>query len=200
MPDLETRRRNACQKAFQGFRPDFSRCRDKTLARTILELAKDGQTSAQIAAATGKTPKAIQKFFRRYDFPNLHNIEPRRRDEQPMWKGGVKIVKGYAYERRPDHPHGSKHGSYVAVHRLVMEAKIGRYLRPGEVVDHIDGDRLNNDPSNLRLFPTNGAHLRATLTGRKKNFSEEGRRRISEAVSQSNRRRKGMKLRSSRDG
>jgi hypothetical protein len=35
------------------------------------------------------------------------------------------------------------------VHQLVAEAKLGRALRPGEEVDHNDGDTLNNHWENL---------------------------------------------------
>ena len=39
----------------------------------------------------------------------------------------------------------------VLEHRLVMARKIGRKLTKGEFVHHIDGNRSNNDPSNLEL-------------------------------------------------
>lgn len=45
-------------------------------------------------------------------------------------------------------------------HRVVMERKLGRKLRPGEVVHHIDGDKRNNDPDNLMLFPSIAEHSR----------------------------------------
>ena len=35
---------------------------------------------------------------------------------------------------------------YVAEHRLVMEAKLGRYLERHEVVHHIDGDPSEQRP------------------------------------------------------
>lgn len=34
-------------------------------------------------------------------------------------------------------------------HRQVAEAKLGRKLRPNEVVDHADEDKRNNAPGNL---------------------------------------------------
>lgn len=55
-----------------------------------------------------------------------------------------------------------------------MESILGRYLLAEEVVDHIDGNTLNNDPKNLRLFPSNAEHLRVTLKGKVPQWSEEG--------------------------
>lgn len=46
----------------------------------------------------------------------------------------------------------------VCVHRWVMEKKLGRKLRHGEVVHHIDGNKLNNNMSNLMLFPSQKEH------------------------------------------
>jgi hypothetical protein len=43
-------------------------------------------------------------------------------------------------------------------HRTVAEKKLGRKLRPGEVVHHIDRDKTNNHPNNLWVFPNQKAH------------------------------------------
>lgn len=47
------------------------------------------------------------------------------------------------------------------VHRWAAEKKLGRRLRSGEVVHHIDRDKTNNHPSNLYVFPNQAAHDRA---------------------------------------
>jgi hypothetical protein len=44
-------------------------------------------------------------------------------------------------------------------HRVVAEQKLGRKLITGEIVHHIDGDKLNNDPSNLEVL-TAAEHMR----------------------------------------
>ncbi|NRG43322.1 HNH endonuclease [Bacillus sp. CRN 9] len=44
-------------------------------------------------------------------------------------------------------------------HRWVAELMLGRKLKPTEVVHHIDGDKRNNKPSNLMVFPSQSEHL-----------------------------------------
>ncbi len=77
--------------------------------------------------------------------------------ESPRWSGGVRISGGYRYIYMPDHPRnkGRKvHGEYTYIreHRLVMEEALGRILRPGELVHHVNGDKLDNRLENLELW------------------------------------------------
>lgn len=66
------------------------------------------------------------------------------------WKGGVYVAGGYARVKVKEHPAKDKRG-YVLLHRLVMEDYLGRYLKDDEFIHHKDGDKLNNDLSNLEL-------------------------------------------------
>lgn len=50
---------------------------------------------------------------------------------------------------------GSKHE-----HRIVAEAALGRALRPGEVVHHMDENKTNNRTENLAVFPSQSLHAK----------------------------------------
>lgn len=68
-------------------------------------------------------------------------------------------ASGYWLLYRPDHPDADKRGR-IMEHRLVMEEKIGRRLRPEEVVHHMNHVRDDNRPENLMLLPDQAAHGR----------------------------------------
>jgi len=44
-------------------------------------------------------------------------------------------------------------GEWQYEHRRVAEEKVGGQIHKGRVVHHIDGNRQNNDPKNLRVMP-----------------------------------------------
>ncbi len=45
------------------------------------------------------------------------------------------------------------------IHRIVAEKLIGRELKAGEVVHHIDGDKHNAAPANLFVFKSQSDHV-----------------------------------------
>jgi hypothetical protein len=157
----------------------------------VNQMIAQGLTAGDIACQLDVNPETIRKYARN------RNMTIRRQPQDgamhPSWKGGTTLDRsGYVLRRvAKDGPYGyliraiAKRGKagidragYAPVHRIVMHDMIGRPLRCGEVVDHIDGNRKNNDPSNLRLFASNAEHLRHTLVGRVPKWTAEGKARM----------------------
>jgi DNA-directed RNA polymerase subunit RPC12/RpoP len=91
----------------------------------------------------------IRKDGRRADYCS-HKCYAKNRKRRGSYRPSV-IISQYRYILTPDHPYCTKKG-YVAEHRLVAEKIEERYLSSEEVVHHIDNDRLNNSPQNLRVM------------------------------------------------
>lgn len=123
----------------------------------------EGMTQAEVGARIGASVGTVRKLCRIHGVPTP-GPGPRSGERHPGWKGGFVVRKGYLYQHFPEHPFSTKSG-YVLVHRLAMERRIGRHLRPDEVVHHLNRDRMDNRIENLFLFPSNGHHLRHELAG-----------------------------------
>jgi hypothetical protein len=87
----------------------------------------------------------------RYDDPNYLTPELKRRKsnrDAQLKRFDLNDLNGYA-KRNGRHEH-----------RVVAEKMIGRPLKPGEVVHHIDRNKRNNNPSNLMVLPSQRAHIK----------------------------------------
>lgn len=101
------------------------------------------------------------------------------------WHGGRhKSSKGYVLVYTPSHPNAQAEG-YVFEHRLVMEARLGRYLRSDEHIHHINGNRSDNQIKNLEVLNKDVHHARhaSARKGKPVKWSAE---QVAEAVALSN--------------
>ncbi len=120
----------------------------------------------KIAKEIGVTASWVQKWMGKFNIPRRTEDYGKvgRGDKNPRWKGGnYQIKSGYKYVMVDySHPRAtrrSKYSSYIPEQYLVVEKKIGRYLKKGEVVHHKDGDKSNNKLSNLKLFKSSSEHI-----------------------------------------
>lgn len=91
----------------------------------------------------------------------------RRREKHASWKGGRYIdTEGYVMVHVSSESDKQGWTKYQKEHILVMEQHLQRKLKKKEVVHHIDGDKQNNDISNLFLTDPPGhrlSHVSLTL-------------------------------------
>jgi len=89
---------------------------------------------------------------------NLGKFKNRIGVKNPAWKGGIKKDSlGYVYVYKPEHPRAVQ--NYVRRSHLVVEEFIGRYLKPNEIVHHIDFNKSNDNINNLMIFKSNREHI-----------------------------------------
>jgi len=116
-----------------------------------------GMTIVEIATAHGCSPHPVKKALNRLGLRR----EPKPRpgalsgSRNPAWSGGRRQRSdGYIEIWTPT--------GVRLEHQIIMEQQLGRPLVAGEVVHHIDENKTNNDPSNLRLT-TQAEHIKEHL-------------------------------------
>ncbi len=117
------------------------------------------KSMGEIGKEIGVSAAAVRKYFVKFGMERRGNTEfMHDPTKTPNWNGGIHVKStGYVEVYAPDHPRANGR-PYIYQHILVMEKHIGRYLEKDEVVHHIDGNKSNNDISNLRLM-TNREHV-----------------------------------------
>jgi hypothetical protein len=165
---------------------------------TCREIAAVLNSKIPAGAAVGRgeayivaTDKLVQKVLKKTGCQMRPTGAPAHRNGN--WNGGRTVDKhGYILVKAPDHPEAN-HSGYVREHRLVAEKMLGRRLRPGEVVHHINDDPADNRPENLIVFETNGHHLAATLKGKCPKWTPDGLDRIRNGVSKAAARKRDLR-------
>lgn len=75
-----------------------------------------------------------------------------------LWRGGIIRTGPYLFQAAPNHPYARKVAGkkgYVLQHRLVMEKKLGRFLKPFEKVHHRNAIKSDNRIRNLEVVVGN---------------------------------------------
>lgn len=125
----------------------------------IVALIEQGLLQREIAAHFGVDKGTINRWCVRNGVAT-GRTGPRAGQGHPEWRGGRTLDKhGYVLVWVPMHPFAARPSGYVREHRLLAEVLLYRYLRPEEVIDHIDGYPYHNWPENLRVFADNADHL-----------------------------------------
>jgi hypothetical protein len=156
---------------------------DPAKIEQVVRLSTGELSTTQIAAMIGVRSGYVGKVQRRLGLPRLPDGARPGRNNHQFVSGRRIDLDGYVLVTAPsDHPYArqrtNRQTKLMFEHRLVMEEKLGRYLLPSEVVDHIDGLTLHNAPENLRLFESNGGHLAETISGQRKMMSPAGRQKL----------------------
>lgn len=111
-----------------------------------------GETRQQIADAHGVDIKTLHNWYKKLGLKSLHT---KSREKCYNWNGGT-FVNGGGYRmillpsEDPFYSMTNWNG-YIPEHRLVMSRHLSRPLERHETVHHVDGDKLNNEISNLQL-------------------------------------------------
>ena len=128
------------------------------------------KTLEEIGQELGVSRQAVFYYTRKYRIPahKAENVDStcdicgkNFTVTRKRWKKTLKHFCSFACYKvylRNDEYRQRRTGQRIG--RDVMEKKIARKLRDGEVVHHIDGNNDNNDPKNLILFSSHSDHLK----------------------------------------
>jgi len=118
-----------------------------------------------------ETAKKLGVALSRLDTLMMFNdikIKPRTEINNPNWQGGVMFDGKRKLIYYKDHPNPDFLKNYIYEYRLIIERHLGRFLKPDEVVHHINGDVTDNRIKNLQLCKNQSEHCKIHNFGRKK--------------------------------
>lgn len=118
---------------------------------------------SQIAKQFNVGHVTISNWMKKYNISRRNNSDCRKGNLNPCFIGFY-ISRGYKYLYSPElakiHNRKGTKGNYIQEHVKVMYEHLGRPITKLEVIHHKDGNRLNNDISNLTLMSSNSEHTK----------------------------------------
>lgn len=127
----------------------------------VRQLTQDGKTKCSIITCQKNHygQGLCQPHWLRRQKGNLRPDEPvvwpppMHGSKNPRWKGGeIEDGHGRISVFSPGHPNPTNYGTHVYRYRLVMEAHLGRYLEPWEIVHHKNGIKNDDRIENLEVM------------------------------------------------
>lgn len=125
-----------------------------TICGTLITRAQSSMTEKPCCS------KACTKAFTSQNMRGLNvELNPTRMDlptRTKLREARLNTGEGKSYEKT--------FGRHT--HRIVAEEKLGRPLKKGEIVHHIDENRRNNHPDNLEILSSQADHARIHMIER----------------------------------
>jgi hypothetical protein len=128
------------------------------------------KTMDQIGREYGVTRQGVYYYVKKYgiDSDKAENVDfkcdtcgKNSRVNRKRWIRSIKHFCGFeCYKKYLGGKEYNQSRTGQRIGRSVMEKRLGRLLKFGEVVHHIDGNNNNNDVKNLMLFPNNSEHIK----------------------------------------
>jgi hypothetical protein len=163
-------------------RGKFSPISEEVKRKAMSEYLSSNLTTKEISRKYGFNERRLRLWFihenRLHEFETKAKCNIHKYSSQPMpmvskikitgiksisYHGGIKveirngIISGIL-RKYPEHPHATVDG-YIPDHRLVMEKILGRLLKKGEIVHHINLDPTDNRSKNLLLVDSDSLHI-----------------------------------------
>lgn len=129
-------------------------------------ILRDRAEGVRLAAEQGRLGSGFRGKDRKFTPQHCENISKSRAQWADAGNAVGVSLKPSGYIEYTRGPHKGR-----SVHVVKMEERLGRPLRDDECVHHIDGDKTNNEDSNLALVTRSGhqrLHQRERLIARGK--------------------------------
>jgi len=122
--------------------------------KKIIELYIHGANQKNVSKLIGISQSSVSHILKKN---NIESNYLRNGKNNSNWKGGIRYDRNRKTIYSPNHPNCNAKG-YCYEYVLIMEEYLGRFLKKGEIVHHINGDITDNRLDNLQVM-TQSEHV-----------------------------------------